>query len=826
MKKSIINNILFAFLLLCSNICFGQTPSRIIIDFNKHWKFFIGNDSAAFKPSYNDARWRSLHLPHDWSIESNFSKDFPATNQGGSLPGGIGWYRKAFILPGSVSGKNISIEFDGVYQRSEVWVNGNYIGKWNFGYTSFRYDLTKYLKAAPEKNLIAVRVDNSQQPNSRWYTGSGIYRDVKLVATNDIAFNPYGVFISTNMYSGDIGESSCSRTLRKGEVIGEVNIEASLRSTRISDDSVKVVHTIYDAAGKKVIASTPYTLIPDTSGVTIKMGQGLLISKPNLWSVDRPYLYKVVSVILKDNKAIDEVVTLIGIRKSVFDSEKGYFLNNKHLELRGVCMHHDLGALGAAFNETAARRQLRILKDMGCNAIRTAHNPPASKFLDLCDEMGFLVMDESFDMWKKRKNKFDYHLDFPASWKNDLESMVLRDRNHPSVIIWCIGNEIREQFDSTGIELTKELVTLVKSQDPTRPVTSALTENFPEKNFMYQSGALDVLGFNYKQFDYKELPVRFPGQKFIAAETVSALATRGVYDQPSDTMRIWPPDSKQPFTKGNPDMTVSAYDHAYAYWGTTHENALRSVQENPFLAGCFVWSGFDFLGEPVPYPWPARSSYYGIIDLAGFPKDVYYLYQSEWTTKPVLHIFPHWNHAPGTEVDVWAYYNNADEVELFLNNRSLGVRKKENGSMHVVWKVKSVPGILKAVSRKKGRIVLTRQIVTSGPPVRILLKADRKTFRADGKDLCFVTAQAVDKNGNPVPYADNLIKFNVTGTGNIIGTDNGYQADSVSLKSHERKFWKGMALVIIQSTEKKGNITLKADSAGLLSGSLTLKTSD
>jgi beta-galactosidase len=392
--------------------------------------------------------------------------------------------------------------------------------------------------------------------------------------------------------------------------------------------------------------------------------------------------------------------------------------------------------------------------------------------------------------------------------------------------MWSIGNEIREQFDSTGTSIAKELVDIVKSLDPGRPVTSALTENIPEKNFIYQSGALDVLGFNYKLNDYKELPARFPGQKFIATETVSALATRDVYGLPSDSVRVWPPDSKQPFTNGNPDMTVSAYDNTYAYWGATHERSLQAVNAYDFIAGCFVWSGFDFIGEPVPYPWPARSSYYGIIDLAGFPKDVYYMYQSQWTKKTVLHIFPHWNWRPGEMVDVWAYYSNADEVELYLDGKSLGKRMKSNDELHVMWRVPFRPGTLKAISRKNGKTVLTREIKTAGPPVKIQLKADREAIKADGKDLSFITVSVLDKDGNLVPGSNNLIEFSVAGTGKIAGTDNGYQADTVSLKSNKRRCWKGMALVIVQSSGKKGNITLRATGAGLQPAVLALKTSD
>ena len=357
----------------------------------------------------------------------------------------------------------------------------------------------------------------------------------------------------------------------------------------------------------------------------------------------------------------DVVETKIGIRNFRFDVKNGFYLNEVPTKILGVCMHHDLGALGAAFNKSAAKRQLQLLKEMGCNAIRTAHNMPAAAFLDLCDEMGFLVMDEAFDSWQKKKNKYDYSKDFAKWHQQDLEAMIVRDRNHPSVFMWSIGNEIREQFDSSGIALTKEMVAIIKALDTTRPVTSALTENILSKNFIAQSGALDLLGFNYKQNAYDSLPIRFAGKPLIAAETASALETRGVYLLPADSNYLWPSDSKD--TKsGNVDYTCSAYDNTYAYWGTTHENSWLSVKNRPFMSGLFVWSGFDFLGEPVPYTYPARSSYYGIIDLAGIPKDVYYMYQSEWTKKPVLHVLPHWNWQKGQIVDVWAYYNNADLV--------------------------------------------------------------------------------------------------------------------------------------------------------------------
>lgn len=784
----------------------GQPRSEI--DFNKGWKFFLGNDSLAIDPKYKDSGWRSLSLPHDWSIESDFIKDAPATNQGGSLPGGIGWYRKTFTLPASAKNKHVSILFDGVYKNSEAWINGHYLGKRPYGYVPFSYDITQHLFQSPQKNVIVVKVDNSQQPDSRWYTGSGIYRNVKLVTKGKIFIGEGGIFITTPMVNREMAELEITNV-----------ISTSFKSNQ----KITLVNSVYTSDGKLVKQKTPFQFELYFEGSAIV--QKIKLEKPKLWSVDQPNLYTLKTQLYREGRILDEVSTVFGVRSFHFDHQNGFYLNEKLLKIKGVCMHHDLGALGAAFNLAAAKRQLKILKEMGCNAIRFSHNPPASEILDLCDQMGFLVIDEAFDMWQKRKNKFDYHLDFKEWHKKDIEAMVLRDRNHPSVMMWSIGNEIREQFDSAGTTITKELVSIVKSLDPSRPVTSALTETFPEKNFITKANALDVIGFNYKDYDYPELPKRFPGQKFIASETASALETRGVYEFPADSIRIWPPNFKvQDTFSANKDFTSSAYDNTHAYWGNTHERSWLAVKNNEHIAGAFVWSGFDYLGEPMPYPkFPARSSYYGIIDLAGFPKDVFYMYQSEWSNKPVLHIFPHWNWKPGQMVDIWAYYNDADEVELFLNGRSLGIRKKNDTTLHVMWRLPFEAGTLKAVSRKNGKIILAKEVRTAGEAARIELVADKTNLKADGKDVSFITVRILDKKGNLVPDAENQIEFSITSNGAIAGTDNGYQADTTSLRSNKRKCWKGMALAIIQSTEKKGNITLTVRSAGLPTTVLALR---
>ena len=794
--------VLFAFILILAG-CEKQ-PVRTRIDFTDNWKFQLGDDSLAFGKGYDDNSWRSLNLPHDWSIEGTFSEENPTGSDGGYLPAGIGWYRKSFKLPKARKQQQSYIDFDGVYRNSEVWINGHYLGKRPYGYSSFRYDLTPFLLYGDSANVLAVRVDNSAQPNSRWYTGSGIYRNVWLVRTGKVHVDHWGIFVTTS----NIQHHEAS-----------VNVEVKVKNTASIKQQVKVKVFILDTRGyieeeeERVveIEKEPYT-----------DNFHFLIPYPQLWSFDTPNLYQAKVEIYDENEMIDEYQTPFGFREFHFDAEKGFFLNGEHVKLHGVNNHHDLGALGAAFNVRAAERQLEILKKMGCNAIRMSHNPPAPELLDLCDRMGFFVMDEAFDMWAKKKMKHDYHDDWAEWHTRDLQDMVLRDRNHPSVMVWSIGNEIREQFDSTGITIGKELVETVKALDTTRTVTSALTETVPEKNFIYQSNALDILSFNYKHYDYPDLPNRFPGVPFIAAENMSAFATRGCYDMPSDSVRIWPSAYKAPLVGSNDDLTCSSYDNVHAYWGATHQDSWAMVKKLDFIAGMFIWSGFDYLGEPTPYPWPARSSYFGVIDLSGFPKDIYYFYQSEWSDSTVLHLFPHWNWKEGQTVDVWAYYNNADEVELFLNGKSIGIRKKEGGLMHVMWRVKFASGTLKAVSRKNGEIVKEQIIRTAGEPAKIELTADRSVIKANGKDLSFITVRVIDKEGNMVPDANDLIHFKIEGAGFIAGVDNGYQASLEPFKANSRKAYNGMCLAIIQSEGIKGKIKLEAIAEGLESSNIEL----
>lgn len=773
---------------------------RTRISFNKDWKFFLGDEPDAKAKAFNDLKWRKLTLPHDWSIEGKFDEKNPAKPEGGGLPTGIGWYRKAFNAPANFANRRITIEFDGVYKNSEVWVNGNYLGKRPYGYSSFSYEISSYLKNG--QNIIAIKVDNSAQPDSRWYSGSGIYRNVWLTSTAKVAVAKWGTFVTA-------------------DISGKVQIQTQILNKSLKPQTVSLVNIIYDAAGKLVVKTKPQTVKIDTAGIV--MNSNIEVSSPLLWSVENPYQYKNVTQVIQNNKVIDSYETNFGFRSINFDAAKGFSLNGKPMKILGVCLHHDLGALGAAVNVRAMERQLEMMKAMGVNAIRTAHNPPAPEFLDLCDKMGFLVMDEAFDMWAKKKTKNDYHLNFPEWHKRDLEDMIKRDRNHPSIILWSIGNEIREQFDSTGVAITKELVSIVKNLDQTRPVISALTETKAEKNFIYQANVLDIYGLNYNHKLYKDFPQNYPNVKFLATETTSALETRGFYDT-ADTIRRWPRDGKTKFTEGNKEWSASSYDNVSAYWGSTHEETWKEAKKYPHVSGLFVWTGFDYLGEPLPYPWPARSSYFGIVDLAGFPKDSYYMYQSEWTKKPVLHILPHWNWAQGKSVEVWAYYNNADEVELYLNGKSLGKKSKQNDDLHVLWNVPFEPGILKAVSRKNGKEVLSREVKTAGKAAKIELIADRKNIKADGNDLSFVTVRILDAAGNVVPDADHLVEFNIEGNGFIAGVDNGFQASLEPFKANYRKAFHGLCLAIIQSTEKSGIVKLTAKSSGLSSTSITINT--
>ena len=634
--------------------------------------------------------------------------------------------------------------------NSTVYINGHKLGTRPYGYSTFEYDLTPYIYKKGD-NVIAVKVDNSDQPNSRWYSGCGIYRHVWLTKTLKKAYIPqWGQYVATTP---------------KGDVRVKVDFHASGSRMKLS-----IRNTIYDAAGK-VVARSQGT-----------QSQQLKVRKPHLWSIGKGYLYTVKSELVVNGKVVDTATTQTAFREVRFDARKGFFLNGENMKINGVCEHHDFGCLGAALNEDALHRKLTILRDMGVNAIRSSHNPPAPELLNMCDSMGIMVMDESFDMWRRKKSNGDYARFFDEWHQRDLSDLVKRDRNHPCIIMWSIGNEVLEQWsdaaaDTLSLEqanlilnaghdastlahsdelsvnslLTRHLADIVKKYDPwgARPVTAGCNEPDP-KNHLFKSGAIDVIGFNYHHQWAKDVPRNFPDKPFIFSESVSALQTRGYYRMPSDSIYTAPVEWWLPYT--DPSFKCSAYDNMHASWSSTHEETWDVVKHNDFVGGQFIWTGFDYIGEPTPYAYPARSSYFGIIDLAGLPKDSYYMYQSEWTKKPVLHLFPHWNWLPGQQIDMWCYYNQADEVELFINGKSQGIRKKKvhgegNGAAanavsaetdanagdfdrsteyHVMWRVTFEPGEVKVVARKQGREISSQTIKTAGPPHHLVLK---KTYQ-------------------------------------------------------------------------------------------------
>lgn len=803
--------------------------------FDKGWLFTLADSAGMEQVNYVDINWRHLDLPHDWAIEGDFSPANPSGASGGALPGGIGWYRKHFSVNPKEKNKRYVIAFDGVYMNATVYVNGHKLGTRPYGYSSFEYDITPYINKVGD-NVVAVRVNNSDQPNSRWYSGCGIYRHVWLKKSAESYITQWGQYVSTTP---------------QGEV--KIKVDAHVAGGK----KMTVRHIILDAAGKVVAKGV--------GGET----QTLKVTHPHLWNIGDGYLYTVKSELLVGGKVMDTETTKTGFRDIKFDAQKGFFLNGKNMKINGVCEHHDFGCLGAVVNEDAMHRKLTILRDMGVNAIRSSHNPPAPELLNMCDSMGLLVMDESFDMWRRKKSQNDYARFFDEWHQRDLSDLVKRDRNHPSVFMWSIGNEVLEQWsnaaaDTLSLEqanlilnaghdastlahgnelsvnslLTQHLAEIVRQYDPwgsTRPITAGCNEPDPN-NHLFKSGALDVIGFNYHHQWVKDVPQNFPGKPFIFSESVSALQTRGYYMMPSDSVYKAPVEWWLPYT--DPSFMCSAYDNMHASWSSTHEETWDVVKHNDFVGGQFIWTGFDYIGEPTPYAYPARSSYFGIIDLAGLPKDSYYMYQSEWTQKPVLHLFPQWNWLPGQTIDMWCYYNQADEVELFINGKSQGIRKKtvygaqnegdayrKSTEYHVMWRVAFQPGEVKVVARKDGKEIASQTIKTAGAPHHLVLKETYQGTLAHGtsEPTTFVEVNVVDKDGNLCPNATNQVFFSVEKSPSaasapvILGTDNGCQTSLERFTDPHRKAFFGKCVVVI-----KGKGTLKAQAVDLTSASLDL----
>ena len=781
------------FILACAIGCMLTAQARERQNFDNGWRFVLADSAQMSKTDYHDTHWRALNLPHDWAVEGDFLCSNPSGAGGGALPGGIGWYRKTFNLQ-KKQGERYFIEFDGVYMNARVYINGKEVGYRPYGYSSFEYDITPYLIAG--RNVVAVRVDNSDQPNSRWYSGCGIYRHVWFTKTADVHVKHWGMHVVANPD-------------------GRISVTADVES---QGKAYKVRNQVFDAQGRAV---------------------GLKVHRPHLWSVDDPYIYKVRTQVLVGGKVVDEVWTNTGFRSFRFDAKTGFWLNGKNMKLNGVCEHHDFGCLGAVVNEDAMHRKLVRLKEMGVNAIRSSHNPPAPELLNMCDTMGLIVMDESFDMWHRRKTQNDYARFFDEWHERDLSDLILRDRNHPSILMWSIGNEVLEQWsyadaDTLTLEqanlilnaghdastlakdgetsvntlLADHLADIVRRYDTTRPITAGCNEPSPN-NHLFKGKALDIVGFNYHHQGIKDVPKNFPGRPFIMTESVSALQTTGFYTMPSDSVIKAPKEWWLPYT--DPSFKCSSYDNMHASWSSTHEETWDVVKHTPYVGGQFIWTGFDYIGEPTPYSYPARSSYFGIIDLAGQPKDVYYMYQSEWTNRPVLHLFPHWNWLDGEQIDMWCYYNQADEVELYINGKSQGVRRKaDSHQYHVMWRVTFEPGEVKVVARKDGKEVRQQTIHTAGQPHHLQLSIDYQ-----GKNTTFVKVEVVDENGNRCPWAENQVFFDTDAT--IIGVDNGNQTSLERFKDNKRKAFFGRCFVVLD-----GHGTLTAKSYGLPTATIKL----
>ena len=823
--------LLVLLLLVCVT---SDVPAQSLLreSFNSNWHFRL---TPARGTAGSNESEETVNLPHDWAIYGDFSRTAPSGTGGGALPGGFGTYTKQFTVDRSDSDRRIRIDFDGAYMNTEVIVNGHSLGTRPYGYIPFGYDITPYI-IYDGPNTVTVNVDNTDQPNSRWYSGCGIYRNVWLTRLPQVHVAHDGTFVTYNVENG-------SATL---------NIQCEIENQSGRRANATVRHIVRDAEGNTVCVSKKRVEVPQTEtdgGITD--AQTLRIDGVHLWNIDDPYMYSVETRVTSGNST-DIYRTCIGVRYFEFDAERGFLLNGQKVNINGVCNHHDYGCLGTAVNRRAIERRLQILKDMGCNAIRCSHNPPSPELLDLCDRMGFIVMDEAFDMWRRGKTANDYARYFDEWYRKDLEEFVKRDRNHPSVFIWSIGNEVLEQWsdakaDTLSLEqanlvlnfghpasmlateeknmsvnslLTKVLADIVHDMDPTRPVTAGCNEPSPW-NHLFASGALDVIGYNYHNGNIPSVPRLFPGKPFVITESNSALMTRGYYRMPSDSAFLWPARWDIPFY--DPSYSCSSYDNCHAPWGSTHEETMVLLKKNPWISGQFVWTGFDYIGEPTPYGWPARSSYFGIVDLAGFPKDIYYLYRSEWTDTPTLHLFPHWNEMPDNSSvrDMWCYYNNADEVELFVNGESQGVRSKNDSVLHAVWRVEYKPGEVTAVARKDGKETARQTIRTAGNPAAIRLTPDRSELMADGCDLSFVTVEILDAQGNPCPLADNDIRFELQPTGPetpclfIAGVDNGLQTSMERFKQNHRKAFNGKCLVVVQNNGNAGRCRLTAVSDGL-----------
>ena len=834
-------------LLLPFSSLFGAEAERSRTLLDKEWRFSrfgpMPDKSERAEPAgleakdYDDSEWRVLDIPHDWGIEGPFRQDLEGST--GKLPWrGIGWYRKRLTIPASDKGKNIFIDFDGLMANSKIYLNGEYVGSWPYGYTSFRLDFTKFIKFG-EENVLAIRL-NTVDMDSRWYPGAGIYRNVWLVKTSNIHVGHWGTYITTP-------EASSS----KGVVKNIVTVDN--RSDQSED--VQLSMSIYELSDESVGERVKYTH-PVKETVTIQAGESkdvelsVSVKSPRLWSIENPNRYLVRTTLHVEGQQVDEYDTKMGFRTLKVTAHDGFFLNGKQVRIKGVCNHHDLGPLGAAVNTRAIERQLELLKEMGCNSIRTAHNLPAPELLELCDKMGFLVQDECFDTWHRAKRPMDYNVLFEEWHEKDLVAMIRRDRNHPSVFMWSTGNEIRDRGSETGLKISQRLTDICHREDPTRVTVNGCNgaTRYMQNGFQ---NTVDVFGFNYTTYGYDRFHA-VPGNEnkvYMATETASTLSSRGEYVFPVS-------EKKQNVTKDYTNSTfhTSSYDVQGPNWGSKPDDSFEKMERNPACLGEYVWTGFDYLGEPTPFnsditnllnftdpkkkeemrkqlealgkiEVPSRSSYFGILDLAGFKKDRFYIYQAHWRPDfPMAHILPHWNwpERKGLVTPVHVY-TSGDEAELFLNGVSLGRKKKGQYEYRLIWNdVVYEPGTLTVVSYKFGKEWATDTVKTTSEPAAVALEADRSSIQADGKDCSFITVSVVDDEGLVVPRTRNPVTFSIQGPGKIVAMGSGDPTSHESFHGNKHNIFNGKCLVIVSATAP-GQITLTAESPELKAVTIDLE---
>lgn len=754
------------------------------VSFDTGWKFHLGDVANAQAPTFDDAQWTALDVPHDWSIGLPFNQSSPATFEGGYLDGGTGWYRKTFTLPAASATQKVFVQFDGVYMDSTVYINGTQVYARPYGYSSFEVDVTAHAKYGVP-NLLAVKVVN-QTPSSRWYSGSGIYRHTWLKTVNPVRV----AYTGTQVTTPRVSSASAS-----------VALSVTLQNDATTEQVVTLTSTVRDTAGAETGKATSAATSVG-AGKTAVVAQELTLQNPKLWSPDAPNLYSVTTDVMVGGTIVDTYTTPFGVRTLAFDANTGFSINGVKLKINGVCNHHDLGALGAAVNHRALEKRMQMLKEMGANAVRTSHNPPTPELLELADRLGLMVMDEAFDCWYAGKHTYDYGRFFNAWADSDLPDMVSRDRNHPSVIIWSIGNEVPQAGDKTTVA---RLIKDIRTKDTTRPITQAYAAFVNTKDI---TGLEDVVGINYAPERYDSVHDANPTYKLVASESSSALRSRGVYNSNNNQ--------------------CNSYDNQAAGWGHTAETSWKNVNTRPWVAGEFVWTGFDYIGEPTPYQWPSKSSYFGIIDSANFPKDIFYFYQSKWNAAgpAMVHIVPmNWTSwTPGQAVKVMVY-TNADSVELFLNKASLGSKAMNAASTgHLEWSVPFATGTLEARASRGSSIVATDTLQTAGAATKLALKPDRVTIAADGRDLSFVEVDILDAQGVLVPQASNTISFTLTGPGALLGLDAGDATNHDSYKGSSHAAFSGKLMAIIQSTAKAGTITLDAAANGLSGSSVSITT--